>query len=79
MFSPEISSSDISEYILFTNKKYFFIHKNQFLVEKIKNVSFSSAVFFFFKLLPKLIDFINSEDCIGKITPKTIKIKPVFN
>ena len=33
---------------------------------------------FFFGLLPKLRDFINSDDCIGKNTSKSIRLKP-FN
>ena len=33
---------------------------------------------FFFKLLPKCSDFINSDDCIGKITSKSIRLKPSF-
>ena len=36
---------------------------------KIKNVGF---FYFFFKLLPNFIDFKNSEDCIGKITSKSV-------
>ena len=31
-----------------------------------------------FKLLPKLSDFINSDDCIGKIASKYITLCPVF-
>ena len=37
--------------------------------------------FFFavlFKLLPKISDFINSDDCIGKITSNSIRLKPVL-
>ena len=34
---------------------------------------------FFFKLLPKLSDFINSEDCIGKTKSKSIILYSVFN
>ena len=33
---------------------------------------------FLFKLLPKFSDFINSDDCIVKITSKSIRIYPVF-
>ena len=32
---------------------------------------------FFFKLLPKFNDFINSDDCIGTITSKSIRLQPV--
>ena len=30
---------------------------------------------FFFKLLPKFSGFINSDDCIGKITSKSIRLE----
>ena len=33
---------------------------------------------FFFKLLPKFSDFINSDNCIEKITSKPIRLYPVF-
>ena len=36
-----------------------------------------SAVFFF-KLLQKLSNFINSDDCIWKITLESIRVYPVF-
>ena len=32
----------------------------------------------FFKLLPKFTDFINSDNCIEKITSKSIRTHPVF-
>ena len=32
----------------------------------------------FFKLLPKLSDFIYSDDCIEKITSKSARLYPVF-
>ena len=44
---------------------------------KVKNDNYFFSVFFF-KLLPKLIDFINSDDCIGKIISKSIRLYPVF-
>ena len=34
--------------------------------------------YFVFKLLPKFKDLINSDDCIGKITLKSIRLYPVF-
>ena len=34
--------------------------------------------FFFFKLLLKLTGLLNSDDCIGKIISKSIRLKPVF-
>ena len=33
---------------------------------------------FFFKLLPKLNDFINFDDCIGRITTNSIRLYAVF-
>ena len=33
---------------------------------------------FFFKLLPKFYDFVNSNEYIRKITSKSIRIYPVF-
>ena len=33
---------------------------------------------FFFKLLPNFTDFENSDDSIGKITSKSIRLQPVF-
>ena len=29
-------------------------------------------------LFPKLSDFVNSDDCIGKITTNSIKLQPLF-
>ena len=31
----------------------------------------------FLEILPKFCDFVNSDDCIGKITSKSIRLKPV--
>ena len=44
---------------------------------KIKNVGFFFA--FFFKIHPKFRDFINFDDCIRKITSKSIRLYTVFN
>ena len=33
---------------------------------------------FFLELLPKFNDFINSDDYIGKIASKSIRLQPVF-
>ena len=78
MVSSVRSSSDLSECNLFQIEEIFFIYNNQFLFEKIKMFSFFCCSFFF-KLLPKHSDYINSDDCIEKITTKSIKIYPVFN
>ena len=60
----------------YNSKQYFFIKKNQFSCIKWDFLVFFYAVFFI--LLPKFTDFINSDNCIGKITLKTIRIYPVF-
>ena len=57
-------------------KKYFFIYKNWFLGEKWFFKPFSCS--FFFKLLSKFRDFINSDECMRKITSKSIRIYPVY-
>ena len=76
MFSLEKSCSDLSEYTLFQIKNIFFIYKNQFLGE---NWIFNFFWAVFFKLLPKFFtDFINSDNCMGKITSKSIRLKPVL-
>ena len=33
---------------------------------------------YFFELLPKFSNFVNSNDCIGKITLEYIRLYPVF-
>ena len=63
MVSSDRSSSDRSKYTLFIFKK------NQFLGEKWKIIGFLFAVHK--EILPKLSDFVNSDDCIGKITSIT--------
>ena len=84
MVSVERSRSDLLEYTLFHIKKIFFIHKNQFLGEKLPiNLGiYRQYVGFFlqflFELLPKLSNFINSDDCIEKFTSKSIRIKLVL-
>ena len=73
MVSSERSSSDLTEYIFyFKLEKYYFIYKNNFIDEKW--IFFA----FFFKLLSKFRNFINSDDCIGKIQSKSIRLYPVF-
>ena len=42
----------------------------------VKNCGFFFA--FFFEILPKLSDFVNSGDYIGKITSKSIRLQTVF-
>ena len=62
----ERSSSYLSENTLFQKK---IIHKNQLLGEKWKYLGFFCS--FFFKLVLKISNFINSDDRIGKITWKS--------
>ena len=47
------------------------MYKNQFLGEKLIFLDF-------FEILPNFNDFVNSDDCIGKITSKSIRLKSVF-
>ena len=54
--------------------KSFVIDTNNFLCEKLQT-SFSIL---FFNLPPKFSDFINSDDFIGQITSKSIRLYPVF-
>ena len=70
MISSEISSSDHQNIPYFKFKKYFLIFKNQFLGEKRKCLGL--FLHFFLKLLSKVSDFINSNECIGNITSKCI-------
>ena len=71
MASSERSSSDLPEYTLFQIEKTFFINKNKFLCEKWKYLGYIFAVLFF-EMLSKFNDFVNSDDCIGKIKSKSI-------
>ena len=54
----------------------FYVYKNQFFWWKMKNFRF----FFcrFFKILPKFSEFVNSDDCIEKITSKSMRLQPVY-
>ena len=53
----------------------FFLYKNQFLGDKCNIVGFFAVLF---DILPKLNDFVNPNDCIGKITCTSIRLQPVF-
>ena len=55
--------------------EWFFIYKNQYIGEKLPFLGFIFAVFFI-KLLPNVSYFINSDDCIRKITSKSIWLYP---
>ena len=61
----------MSDSILFKLKYYFFIYTNIFLCDRMKNIGFFCS--FFFELLLKFSDFVNSDVCIGKITSKFIE------
>ena len=52
---------------------FYFIYKNHFLGVKLR-------IFFlqFFEILPKFSYFVNSDNCIRKITSKYIILQPVF-
>ena len=61
------SRSNLSESTLFQYINIIFFYKNPILCEK--NVLFRMLLqFFFFKLHPKNIDFVNSDDCIGNVS-----------
>ena len=67
--------AQIYQNILYLKLIFFLIYKNQFLYEKYLGFFLQ----FFFKLLPKFSNFINSDDCIGKIKSKAIRyIKFLF-
>ena len=53
----------------------FFIHKNQFIREKMKKIGFPAVLF---KLFPKFSVFVNSYDYIGKIITKSMRLYPIF-
>ena len=76
MVSLERSSSDLSEYTLLYIKKIFLHLKKLIFRCKMRFFRFFYAVFFI--LLPKFADLMNSDNCIGKITLKSIRIYPVF-
>ena len=63
MVSSERAVSDLSKSTLSSIKKIFFHLSNSI---------------FYVQLLPKFSDFVNSDDSIGKIISKSIRIYPVF-
>ena len=69
MTSSERYYSDLLRYTLFQSKIIFVIYKNQFLVEKWKilGLFFTDSS----EILSKFINFLYSDDCIGKITSKS--------
>ena len=77
MVISERSNSNISKYTPFKIQNIFFYIRNEFLGEKLKNcrVFFCS---FFSKYLQKISDFVNSDDCIGKVTLESIRLQPVL-
>ena len=54
-----------------------FLFKIKFEIDT-KMIFFCFSNSFFFKLLQEFTDFINSDNCIGKIASKSIRIDPVF-
>ena len=72
MVSSKIFSLDLSEYNSFKIVKIFFIFKNHFIGTKWKCLGFYFAIFY--NLLPNFRAFINSDDCIGNIASKSIKL-----
>ena len=43
-----------------------------------KNEQFQGFLPIVFEILPKFRDFLNFDDCIGKITSKSIRLQPVL-
>ena len=76
MVSSEISSSDPSAYTLFHIEKIIFNYENQFLREKWKHLGF--LLQFFSNYFQNLAFFLNSDDFVGKITSKSLRLYPVF-
>ena len=74
MRSSEISSSELSEYTPFPPKKYIFIIKNQLLGDNFRFI----FLHFFFEILPKFSDLVNSDDCIGKVTSNYVSLQQDF-
>ena len=74
MVSFGMISSDLSEYAIF-KLLFFSLIKINFEVKNETFYVFSSS---FYKLLSKFSDFLNSNDCIGKLTSKYNEIYPVF-
>ena len=74
--SPKRSLSDISESIsLFKFWKMFFFYINPYIDENIIFLEFNCNFFFFLffiKLLTKYSAFVNSDDCIGNISSRSI-------
>ena len=70
MVSSEKSSSGLSENTYLKWNKIFYLFIKMRFWWNIKMLGF----FIFIKLLPKFNDFINVDDCIGKITSKSIRI-----
>ena len=72
MVLSERSRSTLSKSTLFKKKKKFVIYKNKFLGEKWDFICFFLQ-FFSIESLLKYSDFVNSDDWIGKISPRSIK------
>ena len=76
MVSLERSCSDLSgSTVLKIKKIFYFIYKNLFLI---KNEYLQVSSGSFFQILPKFTDFVNSNECIGRITSKSMRLQPVF-
>ena len=78
-FSEDIRDRDVKFWhnihssLQFKIEKIFFTCKNKFLHKKLR---FFLTIFI--KLLPKFSDFINYDDCIGRITSKYIRQYAIF-
>ena len=72
--SSEKSVPDLSQSSLFQNLKIYFIHKNQCLNDKMEKIKIFCS---FSEFLQKLNDFVNSDDWIGKIILKSIRLQSI--
>ena len=73
MVSSERSDADQSELIILKKK---IVYINTFLSENLKKCRFFYR--YIFKVLQKFSDFVNSDDCIEKLTSKYVRLYPVF-
>ena len=69
--------SELSECTLIKIEKIFFINKNQFSGTKLK-IEFFSCLNFFSPNTSKFSYFIHSDDCVGKIRSKSIRLQLGF-
>ena len=77
MVSSDRFGLHLSKSTLFYKIIYFSIYKNEFPGEKNKKM-YEYFFSFFLNLIPNFSDFVNSDDCIGKLGLKSITLYSVF-